>query len=441
MSRRVWLSLLLAVVVAVGGGAAAWAVSAPAGAVGHDVSYPQCGTALPTTGRFGVVGVNGGKVSTANPCLATQYAWAAGTANGADLYVNTGNPGAISTFYWSQSGTRDPVLCTDRNSSSDPGCAYNYGWHGGQDSLRIARNALGSGVTARTWWLDVELANSWNGTPAANAASLQGALDALANGGIGTVGIYSTGYQWGQITGGFTASTAATYRSGWAKAFTPKRALESAPLWIAGLSTLDAASKNCATSFTGARAVLAQYSDGNLDGDLVCGAPPTTTPAPTTTTAAPTTTTTTAPTTTAAPSTTAPTTTTTTTVPTTTTKPTTAAPTTTTTTTRPTTSAPAPTAPGAPTGVTATTDPTRGIVLRWTAPTQTGGSPVNRYVILRGNAPGRETVLGVLTCRTAQCAWRDTSVAAGATAYYQVAAANDANQVGPRSPEVSARAR
>lgn len=419
MSRRIWLALLLAVVVAVvvavGGGATAWAVSAPAGAVGHDVSYPQCGTALPTTGRFGIVGVNGGKVSTANPCLATQYAWASRTPAGADLYVNTGNPGAISTFYWSQSGTRDPALCTDRTSNADPGCAYNYGWHGGQDSLRIARNTLGSGVTSRTWWLDVELANSWNGTPAANAASLQGALDALVAGGIGTVGIYSTGYQWGQITGGYSTSTAATYRSGWASAFTPKRALESAPLWIAGLSTVDAASRNCGTSFTGAKAALAQYSDGNLDGDLVCGAAPTTTPSPTPTTTPKPTTTTPAPTTKPAP--------------------------TTTTTPRPTSSTPASTAPGAPTGVAATTDPTRGIALRWSVPTSTGGSPVNRYVILRGTAPGRETALGVLTCRTPQCAWRDTSVAPGATAYYQVAAVNDANAVGPRSPEVSARAR
>ena len=106
----------------------------------------------------------------------------------------------------------------------------------------------------------------------------------------------------------------------------------------------------------------------------------------------------------------------------------------------PTTTRPA-TGPGVPAAVVATPDPTRGIVLRWNRPLQAGPSPVNRYVILRGTASGKETVLGVLTCRTPTCAWRDTSVARNTTAYYQVAALDDANAVGARSPEVSARAR
>ena len=442
--RRAAVVALLVLVLSAGASLTAWALVGPPGAVGHDVSYPQCGQALPTTGTFGVVGVNGGKVSTANPCLAAQYAWATGRRDGASLYANTGNPGAISTFYWPASGSRDPALCTDRTSNADAGCAYDYGYRGGQDSLRIARNALGSGVTAKTWWLDVELANSWNGTHAANAASLQGALDGLVTGGVGTVGIYSTAYQWGQITGGYTAANAATYRSGWAKSFTPKRPLEQAPLWVAGLSTVEAASRNCATSFTGATTALAQYTDGALDGDLVCGGgtptttPPTTTPPVPTTTVPPTSTT--VPTSTVRPTTTTPLPTTTKAPTTTTVPPTTIPPTTTAmpTTTKPPT--PPAIGPGVPTAVVATPDPTRGIVLRWTRPAA-GASPVNRYVILRGTAPGRETVLGVLTCRTPTCAWRDTSVARNATAYYQVAALDDANAVGPRSPEVSARAR
>jgi hypothetical protein len=455
-TRRRRVATLVALVTALlvaGATVTAWALVGPPGAVGHDVSYPQCGQSLPTTGSFGVVGVNGGKVSIANPCLASQYSWASGRTNGASLYANTGNPGSISTFYWPASGSRDPALCTDRTSAADAGCAYDYGYHGGQDSLRVARNALGSGVTSKTWWLDVEVANSWNGSASANAASLQGAVDALVAGGVGTVGIYSTSYQWTQITGGYSTANAAAHRSAWASAFTPKRPLEQAPLWIAGLSSVDAAAKNCGTSFTGGTTVLAQYTDGSFDGDLVCGGgtPPTTTPPVTTTTGPASSTTAPVTTTTGAASTTttAPPATTTTSVRPTTTTPatTTARPTTTTTSVRPTTTtpttptAPPATVPGVPTGVVAATDPTRGIALRWTAPAQTGGSPVGRYVILRGTAPGKEVTLGILACRTPTCAWRDTTVARGARAYYQVVAVNDANAVGPRSPEVSAVAR
>src|SRR5205823_1713192 len=43
----------------------------------YDVSYPQCGGALPTNVDGGIVGVNAGIVFSANPCLATEWAWAA----------------------------------------------------------------------------------------------------------------------------------------------------------------------------------------------------------------------------------------------------------------------------------------------------------------------------------------------------------------------------
>ena len=98
-------------------------------------------------------------------------------------------------------------------------------------------------------------------------------------------------------------------------------------------------------------------------------------------------------------------------------------------------------APGPPTAVTARTDNAAGVDLAWTAPQVTGGSAVNRYVIMRATSPGRESALGILTCRTPTCAWRDASTTRGTAYYYQVVALNDANATGPRSPEVSARAR
>jgi hypothetical protein len=81
-----------------------------------------------------------------------------------------------------------------------------------------------------------------------------------------------------------------------------------------------------------------------------------------------------------------------------------------------------------------------GVDLAWTAPVVTG-SPVNRYVIMRGTAPGREAALGILACRTPTCSWRDASTVRGTAYYYQVVALDDANATGPRSAEVGARAR
>ena len=47
----------------------------PATATGYDVSYPQCGAGLPSRPKFGVVGVDGGRVLKPNPCLTTLITW------------------------------------------------------------------------------------------------------------------------------------------------------------------------------------------------------------------------------------------------------------------------------------------------------------------------------------------------------------------------------
>lgn len=43
---------------------------------GNDVSYPQCGSPLPTAADFGIVGVDGGRPFEVNACLAEQIVWA-----------------------------------------------------------------------------------------------------------------------------------------------------------------------------------------------------------------------------------------------------------------------------------------------------------------------------------------------------------------------------
>src|SRR6478672_1536896 len=78
-----------AVVLAVIVGSVAFA----AGRYGNDISWPQCGGAFPTKAGFGIIGVNGGRPFTQNPCLAAEWQWAS-TAKGAPAYyMNLSNPG------------------------------------------------------------------------------------------------------------------------------------------------------------------------------------------------------------------------------------------------------------------------------------------------------------------------------------------------------------
>jgi len=263
---------------------AAAATMAKPGAIGHDISHPQCTakTAPPKGGAFGIVGVNGGRAFTANPCLEEHWKWADGLAHAGGVYLNTGNPGHTSTYYWTKSGKKDPALCVRAKSASDPGCAYNYGWHAAEAATKVA---VAAGVSKnRTWWLDVETTNSWEGTATANAADIQGAYDYLRyQAKVKEVGIYSTAYQWAQITGGYHRSNAASYEKAWSRYFEPKRDLWAAPLWQAGVEKqvrdgtettgLEVAKERCGISFTGAAVRFGQFVVDGLDHNLVCAVP------------------------------------------------------------------------------------------------------------------------------------------------------------------------
>lgn len=263
--------------------------SAPAGSAGHDISYPQCvgtsGTsAVGLRGQFGIVGVTDGLPWYANPCLAGEYGWAAGLPSAPGFYMNTANPAPHSSHYWPASGSSAPALCRDASSTTDPGCAYDYGWHTAAYALATATVAT-SGAASLPWWLDVESANSWNGNGSANAADLQGAVDYLRSHGAPAVGVYSSTADWSSITGGYTVITAAAYQAGWASEFVAQYPLSTSPAWVAGLAGASSAAATCdAPAFTGALPALAQYDDGSgFDADLVCGAgvtPPVAGPTP-----------------------------------------------------------------------------------------------------------------------------------------------------------------
>jgi hypothetical protein len=234
---------------------------------GIDVSWPQCGAALPAEFGFAIVGVNAGRVYAPNPCLGasateSQLAWAGPDAH---LYLNTANPGPGISGYWPH-GQRSSRDC---NTAARPGadtadCAYLYGWNAAADSYRIALDAFVSLGWAdpdvervpgeRTWWLDVETANSWRGDPSLNVAALQGAVDYLESMDA-EVGFYSTPLLWGRVTGG--TDQFADY-----------------PAWHAGASDLADARARCVTeeAFTGGELAMVQWVEAGLDRNIACAA-------------------------------------------------------------------------------------------------------------------------------------------------------------------------
>jgi hypothetical protein len=235
-----------------GGGAGG---GGPKATRGYDVSYPQCNGPLPSDRAFAIVGVNGGRVFSPNPCLATQIAWGGG-AN-AELYANTGNPGPVLSSFW-PNGQTTPRVCDAANPDTAD-CAYDYGWNAAQHSFQTAQSAYGSlGITASPaatrWWLDVETSNSWrSGSELAfNVNALQGEADFLRAAGVTRLGFYSTQQQWNAITGGSLAFAAY-------------------PSWLAGGGTLKGAQQLCTRpGFTGGATVLAQYFAASFDADLAC---------------------------------------------------------------------------------------------------------------------------------------------------------------------------
>ena len=251
---------------------------------GNDIGWPQCGGAYPHGQAFGIVGLNDGLANNLNPCLASELAWAAASVGGtavklASLYVNTADPGQVidQISDWPTDNV-DPAGNNEDPQASgaffpDPygacggtdtaACSWQYGWDRAVADVLWLESTTGTGFSTAPssypWWLDVETANTWesgsSGALANNTADLEGMVAALqAFGGVASVGVYSTSYQWGVITGG--TSSAST--------------LAKLPDWIPGARTQSGAQSNCSLpSFTGGRVLIAQWF-GKFDGDVSC---------------------------------------------------------------------------------------------------------------------------------------------------------------------------
>jgi hypothetical protein len=194
--------------------------------VGHDVSYPQCRSTLPSTAAFAIVGLNGGAPLVSNRCFAEQVSWARGIGAYA-IYINT-----------AYSGKGDPVA---------------YGKRLAEDAIKREHAAGVSGIGM--WWLDVELTNAWKGTRRENATVIASMAVTLQAAGV-RVGIYSSPDQWAEIAGDYSPGL---------------------PVWNAiGTGTQAQALASCDESFAGSPSAIVQWlakRNGTLiDHNLVCPA-------------------------------------------------------------------------------------------------------------------------------------------------------------------------
>ena len=277
-----------------GGGGSSGGSGGGSTTTGYDVSYPQCGTTLPSSAAFAIVGVNGGLANDLNPCLGptTSYPsytqselyWAAAATSGSStskvaLYVNTADPGNEVNGQliadWPQSGGTSSVgTCTTTTvtinnvdqtvGENSVGCAWQYGYNkAAQDAVSLtsaattintdaSQTVVSSAPANYQWWLDVETGNTWQTNTAMNVADLQGMI---AGFGAAGVGVYSTSTQWNSITGGTTSSSGS---------------LVGIPNWIPGARTQKQAASNCSlASFTGGTVQMTQWT-GNPDNDMAC---------------------------------------------------------------------------------------------------------------------------------------------------------------------------
>ena len=248
-SSRLLVTAALSAVLTLGSsGPAIAAPRSTAPTVGYDVSYPQCGGRLPKDPAFGIIGVSDGLAYGQNPCLSLQYAWALKAPRTPAFYMNTGNPGTATTrtSWYRQDG---PAACSEANQ---PGCAYNYGWFAAKAAFEYAASQSSlAATTSAEWWLDVETANSWSTDTALNVVDIQGSIDFLRSKVMTVVGVYSTGYQWGQITGGeqFDATI---------------------PNWVAGALNAKGAPALCSSGFSGGAVRYVQYVSGGFDANYAC---------------------------------------------------------------------------------------------------------------------------------------------------------------------------
>ncbi len=206
------------------------------GAVGYDLSFPSCASPLPTGQAFTVIGLNGGRPFTPNPCFVAEWTAASPPRS---VYINTAFGSPLMrhiTPDCASAAAAQPLSVAGQD-------AYAVGCSEGEADWQL----LGS-AQPQVIWLDVESANTWSPLPGLNVATLEGLLEQL----LGhtprpVVGVYSNADYWTQITGNWSGL--------------------SAPEWVAP-SVTDP--PGCPASFSAGPVWLGQSINGLLDTDTVC---------------------------------------------------------------------------------------------------------------------------------------------------------------------------
>lgn len=212
------------------------------GAPGFDISFPECHRSLPVSPQGNlVVGVNGGRAFTQNPCFASEYRWAASAGYSPSLYMNINYPSGPGL---DQAANGPRGTC----APADLSCrAYTYGYNAARYADGYAR---GNSPGSPRWWLDVETDNYWSPRTDLNAQVIQGAVDYFRNQ-KQTVGIYSVESMWRKIAGVYAPEL---------------------PIWVAQtrLSTPILAYCGPNYAFGGGTTLLVQHWDGVKDVDYAC---------------------------------------------------------------------------------------------------------------------------------------------------------------------------
>jgi hypothetical protein len=209
---------------------------------GYDISWPQCGKPYPTPPvAFAIIGINGGRPYTANPCFEDEYRWARQFEPHPAVYLNTAFP--KPEHREGDNGPFGPCEPTD-----DWCRAYNYGYGFVREAVQ---RATALRITPSTWWLDVETNNFWSLDPEYNVQALRGALYYISEHHL-PAGIYSTSRQWRIIAGTFAPGL---------------------PIWIAGAQGIEGAAARCfdpSFFFAGGTPRLIQYYDYGFDTNFLC---------------------------------------------------------------------------------------------------------------------------------------------------------------------------